>query len=98
MAELPGDVVAYRRTPEFDERTLPTALQREHTTKAGAWALINVLEGKLLYRVLDPPSETMLEPGKPGVVRPQQPHEVQLVGPVRVYVEFYAKPRMSGAG
>ena len=92
MKELPGDVVAYRRSPEFDERTLPAALRRLHTTKAGAWALINVLEGKLLYRILDPLFETILEPGKPGVVQPQQPHEVQLVGPVRVYVEFYAKP------
>jgi tellurite resistance-related uncharacterized protein len=98
MKELPGDVVAYRRSPEFDERTLPAALQRQHTTKAGAWALINVLEGKLLYRILDPPFETMLEPGKPGVVQPQQLHEVQLVGPVRVYVEFYAKPKISDAG
>jgi tellurite resistance-related uncharacterized protein len=60
MTELPGDVVAYRRSPEFDERTLPAALQRPHTTKAGAWALINVLEGKLLYRVLDPPFEMIL--------------------------------------
>ena len=96
--ELPRDVVSYRRSPEFDEHTLPVALQRQHTTKAGAWALIQVLEGRLLYRILDPLFETILEPGKPGVVQPQQPHEVQLVGPVRVYVEFYAKPSTPGAG
>ena len=77
---------------------MPAALQRQHTTKAGAWALIHVLEGKLLYRILEPLSETVLEPGKPGVVQPRQPHEVQLAGPVRVYVEFYARPEASGAG
>ena len=92
MKDLPDDVVAYGRSPEFDQNTLPRALQHRHTTKSGTWALITVLEGKLLYRILDPISETVLEPGKPGIVSPQQPHEVEVIGPVRVFVEFYSKP------
>jgi tellurite resistance-related uncharacterized protein len=89
---LPDGVVAYRRSPEFDQDTLPAALQREHTTRAGTWALIHVIEGKLLYRVLDPHSEQVLEPGTPGIVVPQEPHEVKPLGPVRMFVEFYARP------
>jgi len=32
----------------------------------------------------------VLTPGKNGVVHPEQPHELQLLGPVRLFVEFLA--------
>lgn len=89
MTKLPDNVVAYSRSPEFNQDTLPAALQKQHTTKQGTWALIHVLEGRLLYRILEPHSEVVLEPDAPGVVKPQQPHEVELIGPVRMFVEFY---------
>ena len=87
---FPEGLVAYRRSPEFNEETLPAGLRRAHTTKAGTWALIHVLEGKLLYRVLDPACEQVLAPGTPGIVVPKQQHEVQPLGPVRLFIEFYA--------
>ncbi|RXF70986.1 DUF1971 domain-containing protein [Hansschlegelia zhihuaiae] len=90
METLPEGLTAYSRSPTFDERSLPAALQREHRTKAGAWALIHVLEGRLLYRILEPFSEHDLTPDQPGVVRPEQPHEVHPVGAVRMFVEFYS--------
>ena len=37
----------YKRTPVFDETTLPDGLRREHRTKAGVWGIIRVLEGRL---------------------------------------------------
>jgi len=91
MSDLPAGLAPYSRSPEFNQDTLPAALQRDHSTKAGTWALIHVLEGKLLYRIHEPPSEIMLEPGKPGVIRPEQKHEVELAGPVRVFIEFLRK-------
>ena len=90
MERLPDGLVAYRRTPEFNQDTVPAGLQKAHSTKAGTWALIHVLEGEPLYRILEPASETVLVPGKPGLVRPEQLHEVQPMGPVRFYVEFHA--------
>jgi tellurite resistance-related uncharacterized protein len=93
MPELPNDVVAYRRTPEFDQDTLPMGLRREHRTKAGTWGLIHVLEGRLRYRAFDPDSETILTSGAPGVIAPEQLHEVEPVGAVRFFVEFYAKAK-----
>jgi tellurite resistance-related uncharacterized protein len=87
---LPAGLAAYKRTPVFDEASLPTGLRREHRTKPGVWALIHVLEGRLLYRVLDPPGEQILTPGTPGVVRPDEPHAVEPLGPVRFFVEFHA--------
>jgi tellurite resistance-related uncharacterized protein len=44
---LPPDVFPYQRTREFTESTVPDALRRRHTTKRGAWARIQVLEGSL---------------------------------------------------
>jgi tellurite resistance-related uncharacterized protein len=94
--QFPSDVVAYRRTPEFDAATTPAALQGEHNTKAGVWGRIQVLEGALLYRVTDArraPTERLLTPGEPpGVVEPEIRHHVTLTGPVRFYVEFLKAP------
>jgi hemoglobin len=87
---LPAGMKAYKRTPVFDQESLPAGLRRSHCTKAGVWALIHVLQGSLQYRTFDPASETELTPQKPGVVRPGQLHEVQPLGPVRMFVEFYA--------
>ena len=89
---LPPDVVPYARTSDFTESTVPPSLLRSHTTKAGAWGLIHVLEGRLAYRITDPrrlPTETVLSPeDEPGVVEPTVLHEVEPLGAVRFYVEF----------
>jgi tellurite resistance-related uncharacterized protein len=84
-----------RSTPVFTEATVPPGLLRSHRTAPGTWGLIRVLEGRLLYRVLDPASERVLDAaGAPGLVEPGVPHEVAPLGPVRFLVEFY---RMRGA-
>ena len=38
-AAMPAGLAAYKRTPTFDQDTLPAGLRREHRTKAGVWAL-----------------------------------------------------------
>lgn len=84
-----------RSTPVFTEATVPPGLLRSHRTAPGTWGLIRVLEGRPLYRVLDPASERVLDAaGAPGLVEPGVPHEVAPLGPVRFLVEFY---RMRGA-
>lgn len=89
-ALLPSGLVAYRRTPVFDQDSLPAGLRREHRTKPGVWALVHVLEGRLAYRSSEPAGAETLTPGNPGVIRPEQPHEVEPLGPVRFFVEFHA--------
>lgn len=79
----------YKCTPVFDENTLPAGLRKEHRTKVGVWGVIRVLEGRLRYRVIDPPSETILDPEHPGLVLPDQPHFVEPLGPMRMQVEFH---------
>lgn len=93
MPTPPIELEAYRRTPVFDESSIPAGLLRRHTTKAGVWARIHVLEGALLFRLLEPsPSACRLTPERPGEVAPEVPHEVEVCGPVRFYVEFL-RPR-----
>lgn len=90
---LPDGLVAYRSTPEFTLETIPSALLRDHTTKAGTWGLIHVTEGTLRYTVTDPRRQTgewVLASGDPpGVVEPTILHHVAPIGPVRFHVEFW---------
>lgn len=89
---IPAGLSPYKRTPEFTETTVPAGLLKAHATKEGVWGLIQVLEGELVYRVVDPrrePTELTLSPATPGVVEPEILHEVQPNGPVRFHVEFF---------
>lgn len=90
--ELPPGVTAYRRTPIFTEATIPAALRHRHATKSGVWALITVVEGRLRLRRLNSGSETDLDPDAPGIIAPEEPHEVEPLGSVRFFVEFHAAP------
>ena len=86
MKALPAAVVPYRRTPEFTEATIPMGLRRSHTTKAGVWGRIRVLQGSLVYRILEPHvKEFHLTAEREGVVEPQVRHEVEARGPVRFF-------------
>jgi len=89
VESLPASLVAYKRTPLFDQDSMPAGLRHAHSTKPGLWGLIQVVEGRLLYRVLDPVSEQTLTSERPGIVRPEQRHEVAPLGPVKFFVEFY---------
>ena len=89
MKTLPVDVQPYKRTPEFDESTVPSALLRRHDTKACVWARIHVLEGRMRYRILEPETEEHeLAPGHDGIIEPRVDHQVEILGPVRFCVEF----------
>jgi tellurite resistance-related uncharacterized protein len=93
LTELPDHCVAYRKTAVFTQDTVPAALLRAHRTAAGVWALIHVLDGRLLYRINGPTtSEHVIEPGVPGVVEPTVSHEIEPLGMSRFYVEFHRKP------
>lgn len=86
---VPPASIPYKCSPVFDENTLPAGLRREHRTEAGVWGVIRVIEGRVRYQVLNPASETFLEPGRPGLALPDQPHRVEPLGPMLMQVEFY---------
>jgi tellurite resistance-related uncharacterized protein len=90
---MPSDFVAYKRTPEFTEATVPHGLLRDHSTKVGVWAQIRVLDGTLRYYVPSLSRQFDLTSDTPGIVMSEVVHHVEPLGPVRFYVEFFrARP------
>jgi tellurite resistance-related uncharacterized protein len=90
MKALPEDVIAYKKTPEFDELSVPKGLLNAHQTKQGVWGKIVILEGQLQYTINKPEIEVVvLTENIYGVVEPEIFHEVKPLGNVRFYVEFY---------
>jgi tellurite resistance-related uncharacterized protein len=89
---IPKDLVLYKRTPEFTRDTLPAGLARAHSTKEGVWGRIQVAEGELIYRVVDPRRQRRtiaLTPTRPGVIEPTILHEVEARADTRFAVEFF---------
>jgi len=87
--EWPDGLAAYRRTPEFDDTTIPAGLRAEHATKRGAWGRIHVLSGALRYRVGAPIHRSFrIDSASSGIVVPEVPHRVEPEGPVRFFIEF----------
>lgn len=90
--ELPDSFVPYKRTSVFTEETVPAGLRKDHSTKTGVWAKINVEDGKLRYRVAVLDTDMELHPGRIGIVVPEVLHNVEPLGSVRFFVEFYRAP------
>jgi len=90
MKLLPENVLPYKRTPEFDEKSIPSGLLHEHNTKKDVWGKIVVLAGRLQYTINEPEREVIiLDEHTFGVVEPTVRHEVKPLGNVRFYVEFH---------
>jgi tellurite resistance-related uncharacterized protein len=94
--ELPAGREAYGRSPDFTPDNLPARLQTAHSTKAGTWGLLHVLEGKILYQ-LEAPFEgnQLAAAGEKIVIASQVPHHVKFVEPGRFFVEFYRSPELT---
>ena len=82
----------YKTTPEWTDQTLPEAVRHDHSTKAGTWGLLRVLEGRVRLVFHDPARTIEVTPGNPGPIPPQQVHHVETDGPARMQVEFYREP------
>lgn len=90
MQTMPSHVLAYKKTPEFNQHAIPKGLLKDHNTKQGVWAKIVILSGTLEYTILEPELEVLLlSPEQHGVVEPTVLHYIKAVGEVRFYVEFY---------
>jgi len=94
--ELPPGLIAYRRTPVFTEATLPAGLRHRHQTKAGVWGLITVVEGRLRLNRLALAARRWSSRARRHRV-PEEPHDVEPLGPVRFFVEFHGAPGKPGA-
>ena len=88
MKSIPKHVKAYRRSLAFTEKTVPASLLKHHTTKEGVWGLIQIESGQLEY-IIEGDEKYLLSRETFGVIEPEKPHRVKLVGQVSFFVEFY---------
>ena len=98
--EWPAGYAPYRRTPEFDESTVPAGLRRNHATRRGVWACIHVLAGELQYHVDAPIGRSFrVTAGSCAVIVPEVVHRIEVTATVRFFVEFSrgSRQRVSGA-
>ncbi len=89
MKDLPTGLAPYRRTPTFDEKTVPAGLLKDHQTKAGVWGVIEVTSGRLRYTISASGEEVELHAGLKGIVEPEVLHYVTPLGAVEFSVEFW---------
>lgn len=89
MKKIPLEKTPYKKTPTFDEESVPSGLLKDHSTRSGVWGKIVTLEGNLLYVIPADNKKIKLTTEVYGVVEPEVKHYIQLVGKVRFYVEFY---------
>jgi tellurite resistance-related uncharacterized protein len=81
--------IPYRSTPVFTNDTLPAALRRAHSTKAGAWGLLKVLKGSILYVVEENREQQLVQAPGTVIILPQQLHHVEPQGEMEMQVDFY---------
>lgn len=79
----------YRTTPVFDETTLPPAIRNNHSTRAGVWGLLRVLEGQVRLAFEGQAEPVLVTADRPATIPPEAVHHVELIGPMRMQVEFY---------
>jgi tellurite methyltransferase len=98
-AELPEGLRWVRRSPIWDERTMPAGLRRAHRVAAGTWGRIVVQGGRLRFGAATTPTiDVELEAGSTQAIPPEVLHEVEPLGAVRCSVEFFAVDRAGQAG
>ena len=93
---IPEGLVKYYESEVFTESTVPEKLLSLHNTKPDVWARIVVHDGSLEYIVPGTPERNRrLDAGDVGIIRPAEPHRVELLGMVRFKLEFY-RPKEGG--
>jgi tellurite resistance-related uncharacterized protein len=92
-ADPPEGLVVVRSAGTFDETTLPAGLSRAHQVPAGTWGLLRVLDGSVDFVMeTSPHLERRLDTGDAQPIPPEVRHRLRLRGPVRLRIDFLARP------
>lgn len=96
-SELPAGYAAYHRTAPFRTGSIPDALLRQHDTKPGVWALLEVSSGSLDFIELLEEGErrSQVPAGAQAVIRPGVVHRVAPNGEVEFTVQFWRPAQRS---
>lgn len=80
---------SYRSTPVFTTDSLPMALRREHSLKAGVWGKLTLISGALCYTDVATGEETRLVSGDSKIIPPESLHYVAPLGAMEMRIDFY---------
>ena len=88
---VPANAECYRTLGPWTAETIPAGLKGQHLLKAGSWAVIKILSGKIDFAwdggSVEP--AITLETGMELTVPPLELHHLVLNGPVEVTLSFY---------
>ena len=93
------ELIAYKRLPNWTIETIPESILHQHNTKAGTWAHLTILSGKLAFDVLDETGQVLssytFDPDSTiPFVEPQVWHKVRpLSQDIQFYLTFYCQPQ-----
>ena len=92
-AEVPDDLGPVRASVTWDEQTMPSAMLGAHRLGASRWAVLRVLTGRVRF-VLTGEAGTshVLEAGAVQGIPPDVPHRLEVLGPVRLTIDFFSVP------
>jgi len=89
---MPQGLTLLRTAGPWDEQTLPEGLQHSHRTAEGVWAVLKVLDGEVDFRMeTSPLLKVRLVAGNQQAIPPSVPHEIDLIGPMLLTVEFWKR-------
>jgi tellurite methyltransferase len=89
QGEMPERVRLSRRSPDWDDRTCPRGLLRDHKLRRGTWGRLVVEEGSIHFRARSsPPIDRVVEAGGSQAIAPEIAHEIEPAEGVRFFVEF----------
>lgn len=92
------NLVCYKQLPVWTHDTIPTGFQRQHNTKVGTWAKLNISKGEVRFAMLDEDgkilSEHIFSSAQPApFILPQAWHKiVSASGDVECQLSFYCQP------
>lgn len=88
--ELPSGLEIYARSPDFVPSTLPAELKASYSLAEGAWGVVRVLEGAVLYALEAPStSSIILRHGDSAIIEPLTLHHLRFVEDGRFFIEFH---------
>lgn len=91
-------LIEYKTMPEWDANSLPKGFKNKHNTKAGTWAKLTILAGKLQYDAMDENGNILDslifdKNTDTPFVEPQAWHKVTaLTDDMRCQLSFYCQP------
>ncbi len=79
----------FRTSAEFTQENIPPQLLRQHSLDPHTWGVIRVSRGKIHYREGRTAPGSDVSEGGSRVIPPGVPHQLELIGPVCLKIEFY---------